>query len=222
MLVGKKKEKELNKIQKETLKMFDEILKNFSLLKEAIIKKDKKIVVIVLENDINIDRMEEEITYDIQNFIIVNQPMAIDLRKILGTYSIISDLLRLGDYTCNIAKHLIKYDEIEANFQPEFLDIINMIEVQIIQAKITYKNIDHKLAKKTGLKDKEIDIKTKELIKNIVKAIKNSDEIEIDIEAGEINLIILVKILERAGDHIVNMCEQISYIARGKRYNYEY
>jgi len=216
MIVGKKKDKEIKKITNETVTMFEKVLKQYGLVRQIILSKDNKQAINILEQDFIVDDLESEITIKVQDFIIKQQPMATDLRIMLGTYSVIADLERIGDYACNFAKHIVKYEEISADYSVDIINIISEIENQLIKTKAAYSKFDHEEAKSISLLDEKIDKDTSILAKKIIKNLKNDDT---DNDSNEINLLILSKALERAGDHVVNICEEICYISKGKRYD---
>ena len=73
----------------------------------AVIKRDTERAGIVVEDDKKIDQLERELEELAVKVLALRQPMASDLRAVVGALKISSDIERIGDYAKNIAKRAI-------------------------------------------------------------------------------------------------------------------
>src|SRR5450432_982651 len=78
---------------------------------EALNRRDAVLAQQVISNDIKVDALQHEIEELAILTIARRQPMAIDLREIIGTLRISNDLERIGDFAKNIAKRVQAIDD---------------------------------------------------------------------------------------------------------------
>lgn len=170
----------------------------------------------VIDEDSKINALEEEINENATWLIAKEQPLAIDLRKIIAVMKVTTDIERIGDLAVNISKSVIRIGE------REFLEPL----VKLPQmAAITQKMIDNILlafneediykARDVAKKDDEVDKMYGELVAELmVLMTKNPDYI-----AQIIQLSFICRYLERVADHTTNISEAIIYLVKGKRYD---
>lgn len=216
--VGSRKEQGLNEIKKSTNDMFIQVETMFELSKLLLETESKEIAIQIIEEDAYMDNLLSDLTIEITNYIIKEQPIAIDLRICLGTLKLICDIERMGDYCKNYAKFSLKEEMNSKTQQTMVQNIISEILFRLIELKNAYNNNDHQAAKNLAKRDQEIDDLTNELIKNTNEKLTKCDNYD---EVKSLTKIVgLARVFERAGDHIVNVCEQISYINKGQIYHY--
>lgn len=216
--IGSKKEQGLDNLKAMTVDMFLQLEKMIDLSKILLDTNDREIALQIIEEDAYMDDFLSDITVEISNYIVNEQPVGEDLRLCLGTLKLILDLERIADYFKNFAKFSLKED-IESKTQQSLVsELLNQIQTRSIEVKIAYINCDHKNAKIIAKSDKEIDELTKKLIENVTEKLTlASTRAEVKSLSRVINL---ARMFERSGDHLVNICEQISYINRGQIYHY--
>lgn len=216
--VGRQKEEDLESIKKSTLDMFSQIEKMLELSKILLENNDNKLALELIEEDQYVDDNEDDVIIEINNFIITYQPVASDLRRVLATYQIVSDLERIGDNFKTLAKNFLKSDIDEKKHQKMVNEILNEIKIRIKETKEAYSTTNYPLAKSIARRDKDIDNLTKKLIDDINKKLVETEDIK-EIKAFT-RLLLLAKFFERSGDHLVNICEEIAYIKKGQIYHY--
>ncbi len=219
--LGRQKEKDLESIKSSTLEMFERIekmLEQSKVLLDSADQTDNKLAVELIENDQIIDDCEDDIIIEISNFMVTYQPVASDLRHVLGTFQIISDLERIGDNVKSFAKNMIKSDIDEKKHQRMIDKILELLLNRVVETKEAYDKTSHELAKSIARRDSEIDELTKNLISDINKKLAETEDMN-EIKSFT-RLILLAKFFERSGDHLANICEEISYIKKGQLYHY--
>lgn len=218
IVVGSRKEQGLENLKSMTVDMFLQLEKMIDLSKILLDTNDREIALQIIEEDLYMDDFLSDITIEISNYIIKEQPIAIDLRICLGTLKLILDLERVGDYFKNFAKFTLKED-LESKTQQNLVsDLLNQIQLRTIEVKAAYVNLDHKAAKQIAKRDREIDELASKLLANVNKKLVKANT---DTDVKSLSRVIkLARMFERSGDHLVNICEQISYINRGQIYHY--
>lgn len=218
IVVGSRKEQGLENLKSMTVDMFLQLEKMIDLSKILLDTNDREIALQIIEEDQYMDDFLSDITIEISNYIIKEQPIAIDLRICLGTLKLILDLERIGDYFKNFAKFTLKEDLESKSQQNLVSDLLNQIQLRTVEVKSAYINLDHSMAKQIAKRDREIDDLSAKLLANVnKKLIKANTEVDVKSLSRVTKLAIT---FERSGDHLVNICEQISYINRGQIYHY--
>jgi phosphate transport system protein len=142
------------------------------------------------------------------------QPMAIDLRELVGAMRIASDLERVGDLAKNIAKRAIKIAE-DARVPRAGVGLKHMGEVAGVQLKNVldaYAARDKQSAYKIWLRDAEIDALEDALFRDLLTFMMEDPR---NITYCT-HLLFCSKNVERIGDHATNIAETIHYIVTGE------
>ncbi len=177
----------------------------------------------VIKNDGDINTMSEDI--DLETIIVIAryQPVASDLRRVMTINKLAYELERIADYAKNIAEYVItgkkmnveKSGEIISNFGKMFNIIFRMLETNLQSFLME----DKLLAREALLMDNEIDQLYKENFNELLSRFKQTND---ELEHHMISrALVLNKQIERAGDHLTNISEQILYLIKGKRFNVE-
>lgn len=216
--VGMRKDKQLAQIKDSTKEMFEQIEKMIDLTIILYENNSTGIAMEIIDEDNYLDHLHKDVIVEVNHFIIREQPKAIDLRIALGTYKLATDLVRLGDYFKGYAK--LQLHELELNEKQKkiFLENITILKQQLNETKIAYIKVNHQLAKVIAKRDEGIKARTQKIIAELTKDLINETRVE-EIDKT-VKIIIQIRTLSRANDHLINICEQISYIANGQIYHY--
>jgi|SRR5690554_2835358 len=173
----------------------------------------------VINNDGEINSVSEEMDYETIMVIENYQPKGLDLRRLITINKLSYELERIADYAKNIAEYVItgkkmnvgKTNEFISDFDNMFDLILKMLETNL-QA---FLDEDKNLARKALLMDNKIDMLYKENFNDLLIRFKNnSDEYE---QIMISRALVLNKQIERSGDHLTNISEQILYLIKGKK-----
>ena len=142
------------------------------------------------------------------------QPMAIDLREIVGALRVANDLERIGDLAKNNAKRI---PELDGEFHPNSLirGVQHIASVALRQLKNVldaYASRDVVAAMQVWKSDEEVDALCTSLFRELLTyMMENPRNITFCI-----HLMFCAKNLERVGDHATNIAETIYYIVEGQ------
>ncbi len=168
----------------------------------------------IIKGDQKVDDVSQKIENLCMELLALQQPMAKDLRRIIGILKIGIDLERIGDLAVDIARvaaqsrdkpHITKLEYI-----PRMAEIAKKM---LSESVVALKNDDSNLARQITKCDYEIDGLYVKARSKIFKLIIERPEIIDDATS----LLLVNRHLERIGDHICNICESIVYIVEGKR-----
>ena len=169
----------------------------------------------ILENEPKLDNYDAEIRDAVITLITLRSPVAVDLRDILTSLRISTDLERLGDYAKNIAMRVATLEEIpDTSVKNDILRLLNLVQVQLKKVIDAYVSKDLTKAKEVIKNDIEIDKTYNAIYEKIVDVIKGKvSKLRL---LTYTKLLFAIKTLERAGDHIENVAEEIHFIVTGE------
>jgi len=168
----------------------------------------------VVKADQELDDLSLRIENLCMELLALQQPMAKDLRRIIGILKIGIDLERIGDLAVDVARVTMqsqnKIQITKLEFIPRMAEINENMLDQAIQALM---ESDADLARQVTKWDYEIDSLYVKARDKLLKIIIERPEV---INEGTA-LLMVNRHLERAGDHICNICESIVYMVQAKR-----
>ena len=169
----------------------------------------------ILENEPKLDNYDAEIRDAVITLITLRSPVAVDLRDVLTSLKISTDLERLGDYAKNIAMRVSTLEEIpDTAIKNDILRLLNLVQVQLKKVIDAYVSRNVEKAKEVIKSDREIDKTDDVIYEKIVEMIKGKvSKLRL---LTYTKLLFAIKTLERAGDHIENVAEEIHFIVTGE------
>lgn len=168
---------------------------------------------VIITSDARIDAMQHEIEEKAILTLARRQPMAVDLREIVGALRISNDLERIGDFAKNIAKR-VDVVATAINPPPVMRGIEHITELVLAQIKDVldaYARRDAAKAMQVWRGDGEIDAVYNSLFRELLTYMME-DPRNI---SGCIHLMFCAKNIERVGDHATNIAETVYYMVEG-------
>jgi phosphate transport system protein len=181
---------------------------------EAIAKSDASLAERVVTADDQVDALQRQIEEKAIVTIARRQPMAVDLREIVGAFRIANDLERIGDLAENVAKRVVPLIG-EARINEVILQLQRM--AQLVRAQLkdvldSYERRDVSKALAVWRKDVEIDALNNSFFRELLTyMMENAKTISFCT-----HLLFCAKNVERMGDHTTNIAETVYYITQGK------
>ncbi|HCD71773.1 phosphate signaling complex protein PhoU [Thermovirga lienii] len=206
-------------LDEELNSLYNKLMKLGTLAEDAINKaiwalkkSDLSLAEEVMRGDEELDQITQSINEQALEIIARFQPVAMDLRMIASILHMSVDLERIGDLGVSIAK-IAKALSKEKLIKP-LIDIPRMgekIREMIDLALKAFVNKNPEEAKKICALDDEIDDLDKQIFRElVVLMMENPRNIE-----QAMQLILVSRALERAGDHVTNLCEHTVYMCTG-------
>lgn len=179
----------------------------------AVIKRDTERAGIVVEDDKKIDQLERELEELAVKVLALRQPMASDLRAVVGALKISSDIERIGDYAKNIAKRAIALAQVPPveplRSVPRMGWLVQQIMKQTLDAYITR---DPAAATAAWQRDAEVDDLYNSLFRELLTYMMEDPRTL----TACTHVLFIAKNIERMGDHATNICEIVHFMATGK------
>lgn len=159
-----------------------------------------------------IDRKQRFIESECMKLLLLQQPVASDLRQISSILKMINDLQRIGDQAENISEILAITNKTCVSKNDNVKEMANLCVKMLSDGVNSFVNKDLKLANSViGMDDKvdnNFNIVKKQLI-DIIHNDKNDGEYVIDI-------LMCAKYFEKIGDHCVNIAKWTVFYLTGK------
>jgi phosphate transport system protein len=183
---------------------------------ESLENKDIELALKILEDDAEANIMEEEINDFAILLIAKQQPVAVDLRRLIVAIKIATDIERMADFAVNIAKSTIRIGN-EPLVKPiEHIKQMHQLSVEMLTLSLeAYNEEDLGKAKQVAQMDDQVDDLYGQTIKDLLSLARSKPE-----QLAQITqLSFISRYLERAADHVTNIAENVFYLVKGKRYD---
>jgi phosphate transport system protein len=181
---------------------------------EALLKRDAALARSVIAADDLIDAQQRDIEENAIATIARRQPMAVDLREIVGALRISNDLERVGDLAENIAKRMLllmegfRIEEVTLQLQR----MARLARDQLQQVLQSYEHRNVAVALEAWHKDQEVDALNNSLFRELLTYMME-DPRNITFCT---HMLFCAKNIERIGDHATNIAETVYYIVEGR------
>ncbi|MEE4119167.1 MAG: phosphate signaling complex protein PhoU [Paracoccaceae bacterium] len=181
---------------------------------ESLEKRDEEEADAVRRADAAIDDLEMRVNEECARTIALRQPTAGDLRTILTVMKIASNLERIGDYAKNMGKRtsvLVQMQPIEGS-AGSIRRMAKQVELMLKDALDAYIQRDPELAEDVRQRDSDVDQMYNALFRNFLTFMMEDPR---NITAC-MHLHFIAKNIERMGDHVTNIAEQVIYLVEGE------
>lgn len=182
---------------------------------DALIRRDAALGDRVVAADAEIDQLQRMIEERAVLTIARRQPMAVDLREIVGAMRVAIDLERIGDLAKNMGKRVI---EIDSDFRPLKLirgleHMTDLVRSQVKSVLDAYAAHDLPAAMAVWKGDEEVDAICTSLFRELLTYMMEDPR-----NIGFcIHLMFCAKNIERIGDHATNIAETVFYMIEGQQ-----
>lgn len=181
----------------------------------AVIGRDDALAHRVIDADAEIDAKEVDIEEELLKIMALNQPVAVDLRFLVATLKINSDLERIGDLAVNIAERaLVLSRKLSESSPVDLAQMSTAVQAMLRRSIDALVNLDTQAAADVCRDDELID-KMKHEIDDAIKVrmALASEKDAIDVLVA---LLRVTRDLERVADHATNIAEDLIYISDGR------
>jgi phosphate transport system protein len=180
----------------------------------ALVKADTETAAALVENDRRIDQLEAEIDEFSVRLIAKCQPFAYDLRRIITGLKVASNLERIGDYAKNIAKRTVTISAAPGLRGPvaTIARMGALVQGMIKNVLDAYIAHDADKADDVRVRDLEVDQLHSALFRELLTYMMEDPR---NITACT-HLLFIAKNVERIGDHVTGVAEQVHYMVHGE------
>jgi phosphate transport system protein len=181
---------------------------------QSVLRRDSDLASGVVEADTQVDALREQIDDFVVRLLALRQPMAVDLRHIVGALRIAGDLERIADYAKNIAKRAIALN-LAPMVRPVYaIPRMGRLGQALIKDTLdAYVADDAAKAQAVWARDEEIDEMYNSLFRELLTYMMEDPR---SISTCT-HLLFMAKNIERIGDHTTNIAELVHYMVKGAK-----
>jgi phosphate transport system protein len=162
------------------------------------------------------DKFEIKLSEKIVNTIVLQKPVASDLRKLMACYQNVINLERIGDLVMDIVRFIPRIKDIETyNRMSEVIYNMLLVSVNMVQkAILSFVNSDKEFAIWAIQNDEVVDDMNHKLIRKAIAKSKLPDETQ-QLLFSFIHINSIISSIERIADHATNVAEASIYAMEG-------
>ncbi len=207
--------KEMGRVKTDILELCAMVEDRLHKAVVAVVTRDAELARTVIEADQEIDAKEVDIEEELLKIMALNQPVAVDLRFLVATLKINSDLERIGDLAVNIAERaLVLNRKVHDTMPVDLSQMSEAVKAMLRRSIDALVNIDAEAARAVCRDDDAIDQMKHEIDDEIkVRMTRETEKDAIDVLVA---LLRVTRDLERISDHATNIAEDLIYISDGR------
>jgi phosphate transport system protein len=207
-------EKELTGLLEQAGEMWRLVLSQLEKARQAYMTGDVELAREVCSREKRVDIFELKVEGDCENFIALFAPVAVDLRLVLSLIKIGGTLERIGDFAEGIARAVMAGNVAGPELRDR-LKIDEMLATVVSMLSDAYTALEHENTRLSGRimrKDEEVDA----LYRNAVEVLAAWVADHPDQGRLALETMVVVRKVERIGDHCNNIVEEIVFYVDAK------
>lgn len=205
---------QMEEMNRQLLRMSSQVQQAIAAAVDALANRDVDAALRVIDGDKAINVAHAQVEALCLELLVLQQPVAIDARRITSVLKVITDLERMGDHAVNIARSVIRMGG--APLIKPLVDIpamATLAEQMVADAVNAFISGDKELALAMIAKDHEVDRLHSQLINSLTDLMERHPS---TVSQG-VQLLFVSHSLERIGDHATNLGEWQIYVQTGSR-----
>ncbi len=203
---------ELDHLTNEVICMGNALEVMVAKVERAIRDCDVDLAAEIIEGDDLIDAMEAKIEKECIDMIAKQQPVARDLRRVSSCMRLVGDMERIGDHCEDICEYIIEMKKTDEKIESEnFYKMFEVMQMMLHKTIKSFAKENIEIALSVVAMDDEVDALFLEEIAKVKEEIANGKNLDF-----AINYLLIVKYVERMGDHASNIAEWVHYLVGGK------
>ena len=182
---------------------------------EALCTADADAAAAVIKGDGRINSMQRDIAHRCMTLLLRQQPVAGDLRRISTAMKTVTDIERIGDHAADIAEIIPHLVTVRKEGDPAVSQAIAMgrkAYQMILDALAALTNEDELAARQVIAADDAVDYDFNAIKHTLAQEIA-ANPAKVD---AALDLLMVIKYLERIGDHAVNVAEWVQFVRSGR------
>lgn len=177
----------------------------------ALIDSDPSYLASIRELEEEIDHMERDIEKQAMQLLLLQAPVASDLRRVSSALRMITDMERIGDQCYDISCMIKKDPELGQAIEDLPIEKMAKVVAQMVSDSVkAFVQEDKALVEKVLQADDEVDDYMDEVHDKIIGKGRLTE--------GRIDALMVAKYYERIGDHATNIAEWVWYSLTGHHF----
>lgn len=208
---SKEFDQELRTLRERLATMGEKAAQQIERAMKALAERDDELARGVIQRDAELDRDEIEIDELVLQILATRQPVASDLRFLTMSLKFVVDLERLGDLAAGIARRVLELNHHPAlELRVDLARLAGLVQKNLHDALDSFVKRDADQATAVIAADAEIDQLNASLFAELLAHVAADP----DTVTRVLPLTSVCRYLERAGDHVKNLAEEVVYMVR--------
>ena len=206
-------DRQLDQVKDDVLRLGARVEEALERAGRALAERDSELADAVRWEDAEVNELQRGINAEIASVIATQAPVARDIRELLSLYHAAAELERIGDYAVNIAKLA---QQLAAEPETPILKQIPRMEQicreQLRAAMRSLVDVSEQEARQVALRDDELDHLYNSVYEDALQLMSVAPE-----RARQaVHMLFTAHHLERLGDRVTNIGEDVVYLATGQ------
>ncbi len=208
-------EQDLEAIRSRVLQMGGMVEKQFFDAMACFRTLDAREASRIIAADLEVNQMEVALDDTCSHLIVKRQPAANDLRTVMATIKVITDLERIGDEATKIARAALAIQQrgMTPIAHEDIVRVMGASAGQMLHGALdAFARLDMKQATRLIIEDEKIDNEFRTVMRNLITYMMEDPRTI----SASLDTLWVAKAIERIGDHSKNIAEYVVYIVEGK------
>jgi phosphate transport system protein len=204
---------ELLSVKDGVLRMGNLVEEQILRAHEALLKRDRELATQVIAADGRVNEVQRAVSALVAMTIATQAPVARDLRFLLALDRVTYELERMGDHAGSVAKQARKLAGVTSMVTyDELTPMATLAARQVRDVVVALVDIDRDRAHEVAARDDEIDRLYHQLFDDVLNEMR-SDPAKVD---PGTRILFAAHYLERIGDRVTNIAEDVVFLATGE------
>jgi phosphate transport system protein len=206
-------EQDLKALNDATLILGEQASTAVSQAIQAFQASDLALATRIVEEDPGINRLEHRVLENATTLLLLQAPVARDLRQILGVSRIASNFERIGDHARDMARTVLRLADVPPlRAHGDFQLMESQVQTMLRDGLRSLEQLDPALARAICLLDDGVDAAYAALYRDVLNQMVEDPTLT----ARGTHTLFVGHDLERIADHITNVAEAVIYIVTGE------
>ncbi len=206
-------DKDLHAIAETLDEMVGLVIQSIDMVSQMIKSRDVSFIERITDHDYKVNTLDHLIEKKVTAMLALRQPMAVDLRYIISSLKVSSNLERSGDQAKSIIKKiaLIGSEKFESGVEESLISMIETCKKMVLEAVSSFNDQNIVLAESVLKQDDTIDQTYSDLF-----IIMEHENFSKDQVKKLTNTLFIAKSFERLADHSTNIAEIANFVVTGE------
>ena len=204
---------ELRELEEEVIQMAALVETEIAQAMQALGKRDLALANQVVRSDGEVNDLQRGIRSRSITVMALQAPVARDLRELVTVQLVINELERMGDHAVGIAKQAMRLQDYEPlAVIADMGEMAKLVRQQVREGIQAFVDVNVQLARDICAQDDEIDKRYRAIFAELINQMTQTPT---NVPAATA-LLFVAHNLERIGDRVTNICEDIIYMVSGE------
>lgn len=205
--------RDLNNLVGSVESMGEALLNTLDKVIANLENKDTSLAHQIIADDDIFDNQELEIEKQCFSLLLLQAPVAGDLREISSILKLVGDLERIADHCSDISQYTLQMADYEKVQMPDnFMPMLEIMRSMVKDSITVISSNDAELAKVIIATDNEVDKYFYQMRQDLTKLMQEKPYFV----PQYVNYLMIAKYVERIADHATNIAEWVIYIVKNE------